>query len=199
MPPTFFCMSIVKPLKVNDDDETIQFTAEFNVSDDLVAAKGISFQGQAGVRIEEDADTDVFFQDLVTTTPFKLIDLYKKNVSLYFSDDTQYNTTSNGWVTIFDQTLSGLPFPGRYLVFWCCEVAQSDKQKDQGTRVRLDDTTINELRDGLSTENNYMTRMAFFEADLTTSSRLRLDHGQTNEGGTGRTRRIRFFLVRIDD
>lgn len=89
-------MSIVKPIKVNDDDEDVQFTREFDVDDDLIAAKGIAFQGQAGVLIEEDGDGDLYFQDTVTTNPEKLR-IQKQNIQFQFVGQMNFDQYLYSW------------------------------------------------------------------------------------------------------
>ena len=115
----------------------------------------------------------------------------------YFSEEGQSNTTSNGWVTRLDETTSSLP-AGDYLISWSAELANSDKEKDIGLRVRRDSTTIGESRNGVSVDERYEMRAGFEEFTHGGGTvRLRMDFGQTDEGGTGRIRRARISILRV--
>ena len=113
-----------------------------------------------------------------------------------FYDSTQYNTTSNGWVTIFDEDFTAIG-GGTYLLVVTLEYTNTDKEKRIGHRVRQEGTTISDTRNTVGFDNAFT--MYTFHSIITavTNERIRIDHGQTDDGGTGRTKNIRVSMYKV--
>ena len=124
-----------------------------------------------------------------------------------FSSPNNQNTTSNGWVT-----KSGYPYTssiksaGRYIIDFTCQVGQSDKEKQVGTRFQFRLGTSGSwanlgepILDAVSTDNAYQYRTSFFEITLPTDGvfQVRILFGQTDDGGTGRIREANIKIGKV--
>lgn len=118
----------------------------------------------------------------------------------FCEDNDTSSTTSNSWVTLMDTNdtdecdITGLA-AGQYHLHATSEQTNSDSDKDTGWRVRVDSTTIGEQHQGPVDDELYMPRST--QTIVTLPARIRVDHGQTDQGGTARTRRIRLFFLRV--
>ena len=111
----------------------------------------------------------------------------------FVSDNTQ-STTSNGWVTKdnFPYT-TDVKTAGEYIIDFTAEVGQSDKEKQVGFRVqwRLGTSgswiTLSDTRNGVSSDDEYALRTGFRQVTLATDTdfQVRLQWGQTDDGGSG--------------
>lgn len=111
----------------------------------------------------------------------------------YASDNTQ-STTSNGWVT-----KAGYPYTtevktaGQYVIDFTAEVGQTDKEKQVGFRVQWRQGTsgswvkLSDTRNGVSTDDEYALRTGFrlVTLPIDTEFQVRLQWGQTDDGGSG--------------
>ena len=114
-----------------------------------------------------------------------------------FNDDSTQSTTSNSWVTKsnFPYTSSTLA-AGDYIIDFTAELGQSDKEKDVGYRVQWREGTsgtwlnLTSIINGLSVDDGYELRTGFRIVTVSTSTviQVRVQWGQTDEGGTGRIR-----------
>jgi hypothetical protein len=135
-----------------------------------------------------------------------------------FSDSTEYkefsslaqqNTTSNGWVTFATFTTDDAT-DGQWQIQTSFNIGQSDKQKQVGFRLQARDgtsgswTTIDSL-DTLETvgqDDTFTLKSGF--GFFTHSNgdgvfQIRVQFGQTDEGGTGRLKNVTVtaFLVEV--
>ena len=118
----------------------------------------------------------------------------------FWNDGNTYSTTSNNWVTIFDTDDVGdeiVTANGTYWLFVTSEQTNTDSDKDTGWRVRFNDTTLADQRQGPVDDDLYMPRSTQYIITLDGTDRIRVDHGQTDQGGTARTRRIRVIIKRV--
>jgi hypothetical protein len=121
-------------------------------------------------------------------------------------EDSTSSTTSNRWVTKLDFTTNEKE-GGRYYLGWSLEAGQSDKQKQVGTRVQIDDgtgfETMTDIRNGLSADNQYELRSGFRILDNLPANpsgyRIRVQFGQTDSGGSGRIRNVGVIIYRLGD
>ena len=111
-----------------------------------------------------------------------------------FASDNNQSTTTNGWAT-----KSGYPYTtdiksaGQYVVDFTAEIGQSDKFKQVGFRVqwRLFTSgawnTLSVTKNGVSTDGEYALRSGFrlINLPVTTNFQVRLQWGQTDDGGSG--------------
>lgn len=123
-----------------------------------------------------------------------------------FGSATQQNTTSNGWVT-----KSGYPYTttpktaGQYILDYTAQVGQSDKEKQVGFRVqyRLGTSgtwlTIADIRDAVSTDDAFQFRTSFELITLPSDGvfQVRLQWGQTDDGGTGYIKNANIKVSRV--
>lgn len=56
-------MSIIRPLKLTDDDEDFQTWKEFNANDDYVAAFGLAVEGNSGLLIDKSPGGNLQYTD----------------------------------------------------------------------------------------------------------------------------------------
>lgn len=123
--------------------------------------------------------------------------IFNFNEYEFFSEESQSNTTSNGWVNKLNETTSSKP-AGTYLIDMHCEVANSDKQKRIGVRLQVDGSTVGDQRSGVSVDNQYESRRVLYELSHTGGTiDLDVDFGQTDDGGTGRIRDVRVYIMRV--
>lgn len=122
-----------------------------------------------------------------------------------FNDDSTQSTTSNGWVTKsnFPWTTAMLP-AGDYVVTFSAELGQSDKEKNVGYRVQWREGTsgtwldLTSIVNGLSIDDGYELRTGFRVITVSSTSviQVRVQFGQTDEGGTGRIRNAGVSVTR---
>lgn len=125
-----------------------------------------------------------------------------------FESASQQSTTSNGWVT-----KSGYPYTtdvktaGTYVIDHTAQVGQSDKEKTVGHRVQYREgtsgtwITLIDIRDALSTDGAFQVRTGFNLLTLTTDTvfQLRIQWGQTDDGGTGLIKEANIKIGRVAD
>lgn len=124
-------------------------------------------------------------------------------------DDDEETTTSNGWVTTGLNFTSEVKSGGKYYVGWSTEVGQSDKQKTVGMRVQFRDPsgsgtwqTLTDTRNGVSFDDVFALRSGFKILENLTAGntyQIRIQFGQTDDGGTGKIQNKEIFLYRIGD
>lgn len=114
----------------------------------------------------------------------------------FYENAAQRNTTANNWQIIDTVTLTDIS-DGKYVVYFQCEYTNSDEGQRAGTRLRVNGSTELDVRDGVSVDNQYNTRSFLGVFDLETNDVIDLAHGQTDDGGTMRTRRVKVFVLRI--
>jgi len=123
-----------------------------------------------------------------------------------FSDDSQENTTSNDWVTKdnYPYTTTSKT-AGDYIIDYSAQLGQSDKEKEVGFRVQWREGTsgswidLVDVRDGVSQDDAWQLRTGFNLITLSSSGvfQVRLQWGQTDEGGTGRIRNAAIKISRV--
>lgn len=120
-----------------------------------------------------------------------------------FSSDAQENTTSNGWIT-----KSGFPYTtavktqATYVIDHTSQLSNSDAEKQVGYRVQWREgtsgtwITLVDVRNGVTQDNEWDLRTGFNLVTLSseTEFQVRIQFGQTDEGGTGR---IRFSAIKV--
>jgi len=120
-----------------------------------------------------------------------------------FSSDSEETTTSNGWIT-----KSGYPYTtdtksaGDYVIDHTAQVGQTDKEKTVGHRVQWREGTsgtwidLIDIRDAVSTDDAFQVRTGFNIVTLSsdTDFQVRIQWGQTDDGGTGK---IKFANIKI--
>lgn len=123
-----------------------------------------------------------------------------------FTDDSTESTTSNSWVT-----KNNYPYTtttktaGDYLVDYTAQLGQSDKEKEVGYRVQWREgtsgtwITLVDVRDGVSQDGAYQLRTGFNIITLSTDTvfQVRVQWGQTDEGGTGFIRNAAIKVSRV--
>lgn len=125
-----------------------------------------------------------------------------------FSSLTQQNTTSNGWVTFATFTTDDST-DGEWQIQASFNIGQSDKEKQVGFRLQARDgtsgswTTINSLdtRETVGQDNTFTLRsgFGFFTHDNGDGVfQIRVQFGQTDEGGTGRLKNLTVTAVLVE-
>lgn len=123
-----------------------------------------------------------------------------------FEDSPNQNTASNGWVTKNNYPYTtAVKSAGDYVIDYSAQIGQSDKEKVVGFRVQFREgtggswTTLVDVRDGLSIDNGYQLRSGFqiITLALSTEFQVRLQWGQTDEGGTGRIRNAAIKIGKV--
>lgn len=123
-----------------------------------------------------------------------------------FESTPEESTTSNFWVTksSYPYTTSTLS-AGTHLLQYSAQMGQSDKQKRVGMRFQYREvgdimwTTLVDVRDGLSVDDQWELRTGFNLIVLTsdTAIEVRFQWGQTGDGGIGRIRNAAFNTERV--
>jgi hypothetical protein len=120
-----------------------------------------------------------------------------------YSSPTLQSTTSNGWKTKTGNGGSDLGYPyttdiksaGKYVVDFTVQVGQTDKEKQVGSRFQWRQGTSGSwitlgdpILDALSRDDAFQYRTSFFEIELSidTNFQVRIQFGQTDDGGTGK-------------
>lgn len=138
---------------------------------------------------------------VATNVQDALVELANRTFEVYFDayydeDESNNDTTSGGWNDVLDVDVTNR-LGGEYLFIGSVEIRQSDKQKRAGTRFRIGGTTWIDSRDGLSTDNFFDTRAWIKSVSIPAgTTKVEIQHGQADDGGTIRTRRARFFMFR---
>lgn len=118
------------------------------------------------------------------------------------------STTSNGWVT-----KTGYPFTtvtktaGFYIIDHTVQCGQSDKEKNIGHRVQWRQGTsgtwidLLDIRDAVGVDNAFQVRTGFNVVELTSDGvfQVRIQFGQTDEGGTGRIKEANIKIGKVSD
>lgn len=113
-----------------------------------------------------------------------------------FTDTTEYATTSNNFITIFDRNYNNIQ-GGTYLLLVTYAYTNSDKEKRVGHRVILDNTPLDDVRNTVGFDNAFSSTTFHRIVPASTGVRLRLQHGETDDGGTARTKDITITLIRV--
>lgn len=130
----------------------------------------------------------------LTQKPFDNIPVDALTEFEAFVSDNNQSTTSNGWVT-----KSGFPYTtdvksaGEYIIDFTAEVGQTDKEKAVGFRVQWRSgtsgtwITLSDTRNAVSVDDQYALRTGFRQITLAvdTEFQVRLQWGQTDDGGSG--------------
>ena len=112
-----------------------------------------------------------------------------------FFQSTQFNTSSNGWVNVFDEDATTIT-DGTYLIILTVEQSHTDKQRECGLRLRQENTTILDVRDGVGIDDVWKSVTFTRVGRLVTNERFRVDHGKTSNGTT-RIRNISLTLIKL--
>lgn len=145
----------------------------------------------------DDALRQIDTLDLETLTEFEA-----------FESESNQTTTSNGWVT-----KSGYPFTsaakeaGRFVIDHTAEVGNSDKEKQTGHRVQWRPgtagswQTLVDIRNAVSVDGRTELRTGFNIIDLPSDGpfQVRIQFGQTDDGGTGTIRNANIKIGRVGD
>ncbi len=121
-----------------------------------------------------------------------------------FRSEGESNTTSNLWVDKLTGT-TGILKAGSILISQFSEVGQSKAGRELGHRVQWKPSNssiwidISDTRDGVSNDNGYVPRSCWDIIQLPTNDSIdiRVQWGQTNDGGIARIRKVRVGVVRI--
>ena len=123
-----------------------------------------------------------------------------------FFDDTQKNTTSNGWVTYDTFTTAEIKDAGLYYLGWSVAIGQSDKEKRVGIRVRFRPTggsfaNVSDFRETVGFDNTFTLHSGFKIVTLNIDNTvdIRVQWGQTDDGGTGRLKDVNIIFYRVGD
>lgn len=125
-----------------------------------------------------------------------------------FESEGEQSTTSNGWVlkSGYPYTTTSKP-PGTYVIDHTVQVGQSDKEKNIGHRVQWRPgttgswTTLLDIRDAVSTDDAFQVRTGFNIVDLPLGGvfQVRIQFGQTDEGGTGKIKEANIKIGKATD
>lgn len=121
-----------------------------------------------------------------------------------FYSSTLNSTTSNGWVTSF-QNETEEKSGGRYIILHTAQVGQSDKEKQIGHRVQWRENATGtwidliDIRDAVSRDDAFQVRTGFNEVVLSADATIevRIQFGQTDDGGTGRIKNEGFTVWKV--
>lgn len=124
-----------------------------------------------------------------------------------FSGLSQQSTTSNSWVTKSEYPYTtDVKSAGKYIIDFTAQVGQSDKEKEVGSRFQWRPGTSgswitlgSEIRDAVSTDGAYQYRTTFTEITLATAGvfQVRIQFGQTDDGGTGLIREANIKIGKV--
>ena len=162
----------------------------------------------------EQEDFDPTGTDLTETTTGPAIrELANRDIAAVtefeaFNDDTQESTTSNGYVT-----KNNYPYTtaeksaGDYVINYTALIGQSDKEKLVGFRAQYREgiaggwTTLADARNGLGSDDGTELRTGFNVITLAsdTEIQIRLQWGQTDDGGTGTIENAAITISRVAD
>ena len=114
---------------------------------------------------------------------------------------SEISTSSNNWINIFDTNDVGdditVP-PGQYILVVSHLYTQSIANAQAGTRVRINNTRVLDARDGVSVANVFEQRsMPGRSFVVNNNSRIRVDFGQTDDGGIMTLKDLEITLLRI--
>lgn len=166
-------------------ESTVRISSNDSTAADLIS----KLVAGSGIQLTElnDAGNETLEISLATLTPPEK-----------FTDEGKDSTTSNGWVSKISVTTSNLP-AGDYLLFHQAEIGQTDEGKRAGYRVQVDGTSICDVRDGLSVDDQYLIRSGHYYIDDHPGGTIDLDmdYGQTDDGGTMFIRDARITIIRV--
>lgn len=125
-----------------------------------------------------------------------------------FESEAEETTTSNGWVT-----KSGYPYTtvtktaGFYIIDHTAQVGQSDKEKQISHRVQWREgtsgtwQTLLEIDDAVGTDDAFQVRTGFNLVELTADGvfQVRIEYGQTDDGGTGKIKEANIKIGKVGD
>lgn len=134
-----------------------------------------------------------------------------------FEELPNQNTTSNGWVQFArfttrndDDTADEARPTGRFVAFVAGQLGQSDKEKKVGFRLQTRTGTSGgwttreplNFEDTVGSDNTYklISGFAFFEhTDGNEPYQIRIQFGQTDDGGTGRLRNVKVLTYKVNE
>lgn len=124
-----------------------------------------------------------------------------------FASTSTQSTTSNGWVTKNDYPYTSIEkTPGVYVIDYTALVTNSDKQKAVGLRVQWREDsgawqTIHDTRNGVASDDEYDVRTSFALITVTTDATIgvRMQFGQTDDGGTGRIKDTAIKIGKVSE
>lgn len=124
-----------------------------------------------------------------------------------FNDDSTSSTTTNGWSTKHNITTVGIKTAGTFSITHSAQIGQSDKEKQVGYRAqwKADSSgtwiTLADVRNGLGTDDGYELRTGINIVTLASDDQvdIRQQFGQTDDGGTGRSRFNSIVIQRVGD
>ena len=123
-----------------------------------------------------------------------------------FFDSTQKNTTSNGWVTYDTFQTPEEKEAGLYYLGWSLAIGQSDKEKRVGIRIRYRPvgsgfTNASDFRETVGFDGTFTLHSGFKIVEISTDAfvDLRVQWGQTDDGGTGLIKDVNLIFYRVGD